>query len=148
MKIVIDTNDFISALIGKKHREKLKTVLATPTIELFADDNLLNELTEVAHREKFRKYVTPAEVALFLEGIKTRLTIITPTTVVTDSPDPDDNYLLSLALDAQVEYVITGDKNHLPALSPYRGIQIIRLNTFLEILAQSVGEFETLTVSV
>ena len=134
MRIVVDTNDFISALIGKKHREKLKIVLEKSEIQLFADDNLLAELSEVAHRDKFRKYVTPGEIALFLAAIQARLTIIIPTTIVTDSPDPDDNYLLSLAIDAQAEYLITGNKADLLALSPYREIQIIRLQAFLDII--------------
>lgn len=134
MRVVIDTNDFISALIGKKHREKLKIVLDKTDIELFADDNLLTELSEVAYRDKFRKYVTPDEIALFLEAIQLRLTIITPTTIVTDSPDPDDNYILSLAIDAQAEYLIIGNKNDLLALSPYCGIQIIRLQAFLDVV--------------
>ncbi|MBD2751763.1 putative toxin-antitoxin system toxin component, PIN family [Spirosoma validum] len=69
---------------------------------------------------------------LFLEAIQARLTIINPTTIVTDSPDPDDNYLLSLAIDAQAEYLITGNKNDLLALRPYREIQIIRLQAFLD----------------
>ena len=78
--------------------------------------------------------MTADEIALLLEVIQARLTIITPTTVVTDSPDPDDNYLLSLAIDAQAEYLITGNKIDLLALSPYRGIQIIRLQMFLDLL--------------
>lgn len=137
MRIVVDTNDFISALIGKKHRKKLKMVLANLDVELFADENLLTELSEVAGREKFRKYVSLAEAVVFVETIRTRLTIIAPTTVVTDSPDPDDNYLLALAVDAQANYLVTGDKNHLLALSPYRGIPIIRLQALLDILAAS-----------
>ena len=137
MRIVIDTNDFISALIGKRHREKLTLVLNNTDIEVFADESLWKELSEVAGREKFRRYVTPQETVLFLETIAARLTLVNPTTVVADSPDPDDNYLLSLAVDAQADYLITGDKNHLLALSPYRGIQIIRLQTLLNILLES-----------
>ncbi|MCY7349946.1 MAG: putative toxin-antitoxin system toxin component, PIN family [Cytophagaceae bacterium] len=133
MRIVVDTNDFISALIGKKHREKLRLVLNNPDIEVFADVNLLAELSEVAYRDKFRKQVTLNEIALFLEVVEARLTKIIPTTIVTDSPDPDNNYLLSIAIDSQAEYFIADDKKHLLALSPYRGIQIIRLHTFLEI---------------
>ncbi|GAB2792654.1 hypothetical protein GCM10027275_41980 [Rhabdobacter roseus] len=137
MKIVVDTNDFISALIGKKHRDKLKLVLDHPDIELFADQTLLTELSEVAYREKFRKYVTPTDIAIFLDVLKARMTIIVPTTVVTDSPDPNDNYLLSLAIDAQAQYLITGNKNDLLALSPYRGIQILRLQAFIDLLFPS-----------
>lgn len=135
MKIVIDTNDFISALIGRKHREKLKIVLANPDIYLFGNENLLTELSEVAHRPKFRKYITQDEIGVFVDTIKARLTIISTTTVVSDSPDPDDNYLLALAIDSQAEYLVTGDKNHLLALNPYQGIQIVRLQTLLDTLA-------------
>ncbi len=136
MKVVIDTNDFISALIGKKHREKLTTILSTSSIELFADQNLLTEIAEVARREKFRKYVSLAEVDFFLDVLNNRLIVINPSTVVTDSPDPDDNFLLSLAVDANADYLVTGDKGHLLALNPYRGVQIIRLQTLLDILAR------------
>lgn len=133
MKIVIDVNDFISALIGKKHREKLNVILSDSAIELFADQNLLTELANVARRAKFRRYVTPTDVDLFIEVIRARLTLISPVSVVTDCPDPDDNYLLALALDAQADYLITGDKADLLAMNPYRGIQIIRLQTLLDI---------------
>ncbi len=134
MKIVIDTNDFISALIGKKHREKLGILLNNLSVDLYADENLLTELAEVAGREKFRRYVTSDEVALFVAAISARLIVINPTTTINDSPDPDDNYLLSLAVDAQADYLITGDKKHLLALSPFRGIPIIRLQNLLDII--------------
>ena len=137
MKIVVDTNDFISALIGKRHREKLRIILDRSDVDLFADENLLTELAGVAGREKFRQYVTPADAALFLEAIRARLIVVSPTTVVTDSADPDDTYLLSLAIDAQADYLITGDKKHLLAINSYRGILIIHLQTLLDLLSKS-----------
>ena len=54
MRIVIDTNDFISALIGKKHREKLALILEKSAIELFADHNLLTEISEVLRLSRQR----------------------------------------------------------------------------------------------
>lgn len=48
MKVVIDTNDYISALIGKQHRLKLGKVLLNRTIEILADTTLLDEIREVA----------------------------------------------------------------------------------------------------
>jgi putative PIN family toxin of toxin-antitoxin system len=136
MKIVIDTNDFISALIGKKHRDKLIIILSDPTIEIFADENLIDEIREVAYREKFRKYISIEDVDIFIEVISIRLTFIKPTSIFFDSPDPDDNYLLALAVDAKADYLITGDKKDLISLSPFQGISIIRLHEFLEILSK------------
>jgi len=136
MRIVIDVNDFISALIGKGHRRKLEVVLANPTVEIVADEHLLTELIDVAQRDKFRKYVSVDEIGLFLDVLRFRLTIISATSIIRDCSDPDDNYLLALAVDAQADYLITGDKADLLSLSPYRGIPIIRLQTFLDILAR------------
>ena len=134
MRIVIDTNDFISALIGKKHREKLTFVLNRPDIEIFGDENLITEIRDVGYREKFRKYVNIEEVDIFIEIISQRLTFIETTFIFFDSPDPDDNYLLSLAYDSESDYLITGDKKDLLALSPFRGILIIRLYELINIL--------------
>lgn len=134
MRIVIDTNDFISALIGKKHREKLSIVLNHPSVEIYGNENLIAEIRDVGYREKFRKYVSVEEVDIFIEVISKRLTFIQTTSIFFDSPDPDDNYLLSLAYDSESAYLITGDKRDLLALSPFRGILIIRLYELIEIL--------------
>ena len=74
------------------------------------------------------------DVDIFIEVISHRLTVIQPTSVFFDSPDPDDNYLLALAVDAGADYLISGDKKDLISLSPFHGIPIIRLYQFLEIL--------------
>lgn len=134
MKIVIDTNDFISALITQKHRMKLLSIMEKPEIEIFANENLIQEIKNVASREKFRKYVTLDEISLFVDVVTTSFTLITTTTQVSDSPDPKDNFLLALAIDSQAKYLITGDKKDLLALSPYRGIKIVRLQEFLDVI--------------
>lgn len=135
MKIVIDTNDYISALIGKKHREKLQTVLLNENIEILADVTLLEEIREVGYRDKFRKYVTINEVDRFIEALKLRLRPVVITSEIYDSPDPDDNFLLAIAKDGNADFLITGDKSDLLILHPYGNISIIRLDAFLTILA-------------
>lgn len=134
MRIVIDTSDFIGTMIGKTHRAKLIVVLDNPGIEIFADENLLAELRDVAYREKFKKYISRANVSLFIDVITASFTFVTVTTVVNDSPDPKDNYLLALALDSHSNYLITENKRDLLDLNPYRGIEIIRLQAFLDII--------------
>ncbi len=134
MKIIIDTNDFISAIIGKNHRQKLAFVLNQPDIEVFASEDLLREIRDVGYREKFRKYVSIEDVDIFIEVLQKRLTLVKTTSLVFDSPDPDDNYLLALAIDSNADYLITGDKKHLLSLNPYQGVPIIRLDELLTIL--------------
>lgn len=103
-------------------------------VEVFADETLLHEIKEVAYRDKFRKYVRIAEVDSFIENLKLRLTLIITVSKVNVSIDPDDDFLLTLALDGQADYLITGDKSHLLSLKTFNGIFIIRLDSFLAIL--------------
>lgn len=134
MRVVIDTNDYISALIGKKHRLKLEKVLLDKNIEILSDVVLLEEIKEVAYRNKFRKYVSLEEVDKFIELLKYRLKPIIVTAQVNASPDPDDNFLLALAQDGKADYLVTGDKSDLLSLQTFNGIPIIRLDTLLEII--------------
>ncbi|WP_439582251.1 putative toxin-antitoxin system toxin component, PIN family [Dyadobacter bucti] len=134
MKVVIDTNDYISALIGMKHREKLEKVILNKDIEILADLTLLSEIKEVAYRDKFRKYVSIEQVEVFIETLKLRLKPIQVFSEVDVSKDPDDNFLLALAQDGNADYLITGDKSDLLSLESFEGIPIIRLNTFIELI--------------
>lgn len=88
MRVVIDTNDYISALIGKKHRLKLEKVLLDKNIEILSDVVLLEEIKEVAYRNKFRKYVSLEEVDRFVELLKYRLKPTIVTTQVKRKPRP------------------------------------------------------------
>jgi uncharacterized protein len=134
MKVVIDTNDFISAMIGRKHLEKLSRVLVNNNVEIFGEEKLITEIRNVGYREKFRKYISINDVDLFVETIKLRLTFIETKTEIFDCNDPNDNYLLSLAVDSDSQYLITGDKKDLISMNPYKGINIIKLHEFLEIM--------------
>ena len=134
MKVVIDTNDYISALIGMKHRQKLEKVILNRDIEILADLTLLSEIREVAYRDKFRKYVSIEQVDVFIETLKLRLKPIQVFSKVDVSKDPDDNFLLALAQDGDADYLITGDKSDLLSLESFKGIPIIRLNAFIELI--------------
>lgn len=134
MKVVIDTTDYISALIGKAHRTKLERVLLNEGVQVLADITLLEEIRDVAYRDKFRKYISIEEADLFINSLKWRLKPIIITSHVEASPDPDDNFILALAKDGQADFIITGDKPGLLDLKVFENIPIVRLQAFLDIL--------------
>ncbi|MET7255473.1 putative toxin-antitoxin system toxin component, PIN family [Dyadobacter fermentans] len=134
MKVVIDTTDYISALIGKTHRAKLERVLLNEGVQILADITLLEEIRDVAYRDKFRKYISIEEADLFINSLKWRLKPIIITSHVEASPDPDDNFILALAKDGQADFIITGDKPGLLDLKVFENIPIVRLQAFLDIL--------------
>ncbi|MBC7570521.1 MAG: putative toxin-antitoxin system toxin component, PIN family [Spirosoma sp.] len=59
MKIVIDTNLYVSALINVNSRWRLDMLLLNDTLDILLDDTLLAELHEVINRPKFRRNVSP-----------------------------------------------------------------------------------------
>lgn len=134
MKVVIDTTDYISALIGKTHRAKLERILLNENIQILADITLLSEICAVAYRDKFRKYVTKEEADQFINSLKRRLKPILVTSFVEVSPDPNDNFILALARDGLADYIISGDKPGLLNLKSFENIPIVRLQEFLDII--------------
>lgn len=133
MRIVIDTNLYISALINKNSRNRLELVLIRDEVEIFADVNLMQEFAEVAKREKFRKYISLSQIAEFYELISERVTIIETTSNFKVSPDPKDDFLLSLSYDSKAEYLLTGNKVDLLDLAEFKGTKIITLPNFISL---------------
>lgn len=50
--------------------------------------------------------------------------------------DPTDNRILECALAADAEFLVTGDKKHLLPLGSFRGVSIIELRDFVDILSE------------
>ena len=58
LRVVIDTNIWISFLIGKSLTGLSQAIISSQIIVLFSDD-LFCELIEVLNRPKFKKYFSP-----------------------------------------------------------------------------------------
>lgn len=52
---------------------------------------------------------------------------------ITDCRDIKDNFILEMAVNGKVDYIITGDKDLL-IMSPYKGINIITYKEFEDII--------------
>jgi predicted nucleic acid-binding protein len=82
------------------------------------------------------QWMTQEEVGAFLHDLAT-LTILASGTrlvrVIRD--DPDDDYVLSAALETSAPYIVSGDQ-HLLDLSTYQSIHIVTPGEFLRLLGQ------------
>lgn len=59
---------------------------------------------------------------------------VTPVSV---SPDPTNNKLFTCALEAQADFLISGDKDHVLSIAEFHGVKTISPRTFVEtVLAQ------------
>jgi putative PIN family toxin of toxin-antitoxin system len=97
------------------------------TIESFTSVALLAEMEEVLHREKFARRLrlvnhTPDE---FVSGYASLATVVKSAVIMpVVLADPDDDAVLSCAVAACAEAIISGDR-HLLNLKEYQGIHII-----------------------
>ncbi len=134
MRIILDTNIYVSALINKQFRQRLTRIFDDSSIIILIDETLLTEVEDVSARPKISKYLTPAERNEFLTYLRGRCEPVVVTSVVTVSPDPDDDFLMSLSQDGKAQYLITGNKRDLLDLNEFNGTRIVTLTEFLTLL--------------
>jgi len=126
---ILDTNLWISFLIGKQLSE-LKLLISEGVIIPVYSQELLQEFLQVTQRQKFKKYFKSQaiiELIVFLNEIGKMVEI---TSMVSICRDPKDNYLLALAKDGNVDFLITGDKDLL-ILKRFEKTIILSYNEFL-----------------
>jgi putative PIN family toxin of toxin-antitoxin system len=110
IRVVIDTNLYVSALIKENSRNKLNLVLENQLVEILIDITLIAELHEVIMRPKFKNYVSKTQIDSFLELINERCVFVVTSSNVTHSPDPKDDFLLALCQDGHSDYLLAGNK--------------------------------------
>ena len=131
-KIIIDTNLWISLLIGKRMLE-MRSLCNDNFISVFICDELKAEFMRVASSEKIKRYATKATAIQVLELMETSCSTISlqqNQTVSTTLRDINDLYLLLLADTVHADYIITGDKDLL-ILKKHNNTKIVTYNEFV-----------------
>ncbi len=127
-RVIIDTNLWISFLIGKE-LHYLKDLIVHQQIKLILSDQLLEELKLVTGRSKLKKFFNPEKV----EELVSLLTLISIKVKVTNIEqvcrDPKDDFLLALAKKAKADFLVTGDKDLLE-LKSHGQTEIVSLKEF------------------
>ena len=132
MKIVIDSNIFISAFFwGGKPKEIFDRVL-NGFDELYITDEIVNEINKVMGSNKFT--VNNNDIKDYINIIeKYSKKIVSKNNIKSISRDADDDKILQCGIDGNVDYIITGD-NDLLILKEYNKIKIIKPKEYLEII--------------
>jgi len=130
IKVIIDTNLWVSFLIGKK-LAGLKKLIVDRSLQVIFCDQILEEITLVTQRPKLQKYFSTAKVKELIELLNTIGLSIEITSEVSVCRDAKDNYLLALAKDSQSHFLITGDKDLL-SLMNFESTEISTYQDFLD----------------
>lgn len=134
MKIVLDTNVLVSALIKSGKPRKLLFEIIQRKHELILSREILEEFAHVAADPKIRKYVKQEDIIRFLRDIANMAKIVrVKSRFKIVKEDPADDTILRTCHDAKARYIVSGDK-HLQNLRRFRGIKIVTVNEMLRIL--------------
>ena len=128
-RIILDTNTFVSGIIFKGNILRRIVEFAVDECELVFSNETWDELARVFQRDKFEGHLPLGIRLSVLADLATRITLIHPTSHITDRRDPKDNKFLSLAIDANVAVIVSGDDD-LRVLDPWRGIHIVSPDEF------------------
>ena len=130
MKVIIDTNLWISFLIG--HQTQLvRRMLTDLRFDVYVCARLVEEIRDVAERDKIRKYVTQTDIDDLLAIINAfcQFAVIHTEAPATAIRDPKDLYLLSLAETIGADYIVSGDAD-LTDIGQYDQTRIMKLADF------------------
>lgn len=124
MKLVVDTNVFISGIFFAGPPHLILNAWHEGRIHLIASPEILEEYRRVGE-----------ELAIEFPGVDLRpwLNLITLKAQVVISPallepvcaDPDDDKFFACALASRAKLIASGDK-HLLAVSGYRGVEVLK----------------------
>lgn len=126
--VVIDTNIWISFLIGKR-LSGLHRHIDSGRIKIVACEAQLRELVDVLNRPRIRKYIPAEQAEEFLDLFCEAALFVKPEQGPSLCRDPKDDYLLYTALAAQADYLVSGDDDLL-SLRNIGGTRIISFTDF------------------
>jgi putative PIN family toxin of toxin-antitoxin system len=129
MRVVADTNIFISALMFGGLPGSFLDLAFLRSFQLVTSPILLDELDEKL-RLKFGLSASDADrVRARLES--TALVVKPEVVLRVIIEDPDDDRVLECAVAGKAEYIVSGDR-HLLKLGSFQGISIVTAREFME----------------
>jgi putative PIN family toxin of toxin-antitoxin system len=134
-RAVADTNVFVAAATAPTGTcGRLVTAIAQQRWQPVFCPMLVDELTDVLYRDKFRRWIGVDDVVSFIRDVRILAhEVPDPAVIAGVTPDPDDDYLIALAAAARVDTVISGDA-HLRRADT-GGIRVVSPGGFLRELA-------------
>lgn len=128
MRVVIDTNVFVSSFFGGNPR-KIIDLWKRGQVTLCLSGAVLDEYLEVLRRFALPEGDLESLLSLFAKGVHILFTTKVPSLRVVKQ-DPDDDKFVACAVALNAEAVITGDRA-LRAVGRYQEITIVTPEQFL-----------------
>jgi len=129
MRVVLDTNVLVSALISRGKPRTLLRLIKAKDHSLIISHPILEELSRIASNDKIARYASTEDYTEFLKNLLEKSSLVRAKSKVHVFNDADDR-ILSTARDGKADMIVTGDK-HMLGLKTFRHIKIITVDQAL-----------------
>lgn len=132
VKAVIDTNVFVSSLIGKTKTNPKEIIdnFKKNKFSLVLSPAILKEIEETFKEPELKSIVKEDEAFNLIGLIRIKGLFVVPGHKINICRDVHDNKILEAALETKADFIVTGDKDLL-VLKSFRGIPIVSPKEFL-----------------
>ncbi len=131
MRVVIDTNIFVSSFFGR-NPSRILDLWKSGKITLCLSNKIIDEYIEVLKRLGLQNEKELEDLLdIFSRNFNIVFTYKTPILDIVKN-DPDDNKFIECAVELKCLYIISGDK-HLKDIKKYMRIEIVSPKDFLDI---------------
>ena len=133
-KVVIDTNIFVSGFGWNGKPEEVLKLIKDRQIVNYSSAEIFEEISRVVSYPKLR-FSEPLQIAI-LEFVLFYSEFVAPQKrIFTVTEDLDDNKFLECAIEAKVDYIISGDP-HLLDMKKSKTVKIVTPREFLDIISK------------
>ena len=141
LRVVLDTNVFVSGLLSKTGLPaKMLDAWRAGQYLLITSPPIITEIKRVLETPRIREkyFITSVDIEELITLLEKDALIVPGHTDAKNAipDDPSDEMFLACAMDAAADFIVSGDR-HLLDISQYKGIPIIAVNEFEEKLARS-----------
>lgn len=135
MRVVLDTNILISALISRSGpTDRLYMAWRDQRYELVTSIELLEEFQRVTRYPRVKPLVLPSVAGTLYNQLRASNIVLDKLPVIERSRDPGDNFLLAMAEAGAADYLVTGDKRGVLALQKHGITHIVNSRDMLRVL--------------
>ena len=110
MRVVLDTNVLLSALISPHGApDAIYRAWRAAKFEVVTSLAQLDELRRASRYPKFKAVLQPHQVGAMINNLQ-RAIVLDRLTSDVEADDPNDAFLLAMALAGEADYLVTGDR--------------------------------------
>ena len=135
MRVVLDTNVLISALLTSSGPPAtIVEAWRQGRFDLVTGSAQVEEFKRATRYAGLASYISRAETGVLVNGLRQAEVFLRRLPDVSGSADPDDDFLLAMAVAGRADYLVTGDWRGLLSLDRIGTTRIVTARRFATIL--------------